>query len=53
MTDVLQATLQYKRKVSFLDAEIAFRVSHLEVKPVRKNIESDGQHRLGSAVECL
>lgn len=55
MTDILQATLLYKtdREVFFLDAEIAFRVSHLEVKTVRKNIESDGEHRPGSAVECL
>lgn len=55
ITDALQATLLYKtdRKVFFLDAEIAFCVSHPVVKTVRKNIESEGKHRLGTAVECL
>lgn len=41
MADALQATPLYKtdRKVCFLDAEIAFCVSQLEVKSVRKSTE--------------
>lgn len=52
MTDVLQATLLYEtdRKVFFLDTEIGFCVSHLEVKTLRKKIQTDGEH---PAVECV
>lgn len=55
MTDVLQATLLYEtdRKVFFLDTEIGFCVSHLEVKTLRKKIQTDGEQRLDSAVECV
>lgn len=55
MTDVLQTTLLYEtdRKVSFLDAEIGFCVSHLEMKTLRKKIQIDGEQRLDSAIECV
>lgn len=55
MTDVLQATLLYEtdRKVFFLDTEIGFCVSHLEVKTLRKKIQTDGEQRLDSAIECV